>query len=349
MTPAGETVISNTPVKSQKTEGQRLFTSFETTPRMSAYLLAFVFGEMGYTEAKTKDGVLIRAYATPDNVALTEHGLDVTVRGLEFFCDYFEMPFPLPKLDIVALPDFSVGAMENWGLMTFRETAMLADPKTSSIESRQIVALVVCHELTHQWFGDLVTMKWWDDLWLNESFANMMEYRAVDALYPEWNIWEQFVSHETASAKRRDSLADVQAIQCDVNHPDEISSIFDPSIVYAKGGTVLYMLMNYVGEEVFRAGLKLYFAKHAYGNTRAADLWATLAEAGGQDISGFMNDWLQRPGFPLVDVDWKPGDTDLKLEQRRFFSDPASKPQKKPIISPGRCRWRLLTNLVQIY
>jgi len=324
-TPAGETVISNTPAKKTAVKGKQQTTTFETTPRMSVYLLAFIFGEMKHLEAKTKGGVTVRAYATPDNAGLMQHGLDVAVRGLEFFIDYFGIAYPLPKLDVVALPDFTVGAMENWGLITFRETTLLADPKTSSIESQQLVALVVCHELSHQWFGNLVTMKWWDDLWLNESFANLMEYRAVDALYPEWHIWEQFVSLETGSAKRRDSLADVQPIHTAINHPDEINTIFDPSIVYAKGGSVLHMLMHYIGEPTFRKGLSAYFEKHSYGNTVADDLWNTLGAAAGQDIKAFMHDWLTRPGYPVVSIDWQPGNDHAGLAQRRFLSNPAAK------------------------
>ena len=324
ITPAGETVIANTPIKQQATEGKAAVTTFETTPRMSTYLLAFALGDLGYTEAKTKDGVLVRAYATPDKVAHAEHSLDVAVRSLEFFTDYFGMPYPLTKLDLIALPDFSSGAMENWGLITFREVAMLTDPKSSGIESKQLVALVVAHEVSHMWFGDLVTMKWWDDLWLNESFANLMEYVAVDALYPEWHIWEMFVVQEAGSAKRRDSLPDVQPVKTAVHHPDEISTLFDPSIVYAKGGTVLHMLMSYIGEAAFRKGLSAYFQKHAYGNTQADDLWAALSASSEQDIGIFMNSWLKRPGYPLVNVDWQPGQTTIALKQQRFLNDPAA-------------------------
>lgn len=323
-TPAGQTVIANTPVASQQADGKDMITSFETTPRMSTYLLAFVYGELGYLEATTKDGVIVRTYATPDNVALTKHSLDVAVGSLEFFGDYFKTPYPLPKLDMIALPDFSSGAMENWGLVTYREVAMLLDETSGTIESRQYIATVVAHELSHQWFGNLVTMKWWDDLWLNESFANLMEYRAVDAMYPEWHIWEQFVSNEGASAKRRDSLADVQPIHCQVSHPDQISSLFDPSIVYAKGGTVLYMLMHYIGEESFRIGLENYFAKHRYGNTVAADLWEALSDASQEDVSAFMADWINNPGFPLLSIDWEPGSHTAHLTQTRFLSDPAA-------------------------
>ncbi|HET7320380.1 MAG TPA: M1 family metallopeptidase [Candidatus Saccharimonadales bacterium] len=349
-TPSGETVIANTPVKKQEAKNKSQVTTFETTPRMSTYLLAFAYGELGYKEAKTKDGVLVRTYATPGQVELTKHGLDVAVRSLEFFSDYFGVPYPLPKLDMIALPDFSSGAMENWGLVTYRETTMLADEKTSSIESKQLVALVIAHELSHQWFGNLVTMKWWDDLWLNESFANLMEYRCVDALYPEWNIWEQFVASEEASAKRRDSLRDVQPIRTGVNHPDEISTLFDPSIVYAKGGSVLYMLLNFIGEKSFRTGLKAYFQKHAYGNTQATDLWDALGAASSQDITDFMAGWLNRPGYPLVSVDWVPGSKTVGLKQRRFLSDAgesedANEPWQVPLSSTYEANPALLKSL----
>jgi aminopeptidase N len=336
--PAAELVIANTPVKSEIISGDLKTTVFETSPKMSTYLLAFAYGEMGFLEAKTKDGVIVRTYATPDNVANTAFALETAVKTLEFFEDYFGVKYPLPKLDMAALPDFSAGAMENWGLITYREVAMLYDEASSSIETKQYIAMVVAHEISHQWFGNLVTMKWWDDLWLNESFANMMEYRAVDALYPEWDIWEQFVSHEEASAKRRDSLQDVQSIQTKVTHPDQISTIFDPSIVYAKGGSVLYMLLNYLGEDAFRAGLTVYFGTHAYGNTVATDLWASLSQVSEQDVGSFMHDWINRPGFPIVSVDWKPGAAEAALAQRRFLSDPSAvaendKPWQVPLAS----------------
>ncbi len=319
-----ETVLSNTPIKQQSISGQKQSTSFEPTPKMSVYLLAFAFGELGYTEDTTKDGVVVRAYATPDKVTQTKHALEVAVRSLQFFSEYFDRPYPLAKLDMLALPDFSSGAMENWGLVTYRETAMLADQAHSSIESQQMIALVVAHELSHQWFGNLVTMKWWDDLWLNESFANLMEYRAVDELFPDWHIWELFVSNEGGSAFRRDSLVDVQPIQTTVNHPDEISTLFDPSIVYAKGGTVLRMLMEYIGEADFRQGLKSYFEKHSYANTVAKDLWHALSDASQLDIAAFMEGWLSRPGFPIVSVGWQPGQTGVDVAQKRFLVDPSA-------------------------
>jgi aminopeptidase N len=306
LSPAGQTVIANTPVKeAEDIVGSELQkTTFQTTPKMSTYLLAFAFGELGYTESKTKSGIVVRSYATPDNVTQTQFSVSYAAKVLDFFGDYFGTPYPLEKLDMLALPDFSAGAMENWGLITYREVAMLYDEATAPIESKQYVAMVVSHEISHQWFGNLVTMKWWNEL------------------YPEWRIWELFVSAEGGSARRRDSLGDVQSIHTDVHHPDEISTLFDPSIVYAKGGTVLHMLMNYIGEADFRTGLQAYFKQHAYANTVADDLWKSLSASSGQDVASFMHDWLYRPGYPLVTVDWQPGSTPVGLSQHRFFSDP---------------------------
>ncbi|MDL2363428.1 MAG: M1 family metallopeptidase [Patescibacteria group bacterium] len=352
ISPAGETVIANTPVIEHSEKADLQVNTFETTPRMSTYLLAFVAGDMGFEQATTKNGTLVRSYATTAKAPLTAYSVEVAVKVLEFFEDYFGVAYPLPKLDMVALPDFSSGAMENWGLVTYRESVMLLDQQSTSIETRQQIALVIAHELSHQWFGNLVTMKWWDDLWLNESFANMMEYKAIDAIYPEWNVWEQFVSHEGVSAKRRDSLLDVQSVHIDVNHPDEISTIFDPSIVYAKGGTLLHMLMHYLGEEIFRKGLQAYFQKHEYGNTTADDLWEALGEVSGQDVGAFMHDWLNRPGYPIVTVDWKPGSETVEFEQKRFLSDPNAstgddRPWQVPLASTVKLSSDLLTSANQ--
>lgn len=320
------TVLSNTPIEDQSTITKNDSTLqkviFQTTPKMSSYLVAFICGELSYHERLTKNGVKIKAYATPDNVSLTDYGLEVAVKALDFFADYFNIKYPLDKLDMVALPDFSSGAMENWGLVTYRETAMLIDQQSSNIETKQYVALVICHELSHQWFGNLVTMKWWNDLWLNESFANLMEYRAVNAIYPEWNIWQTFINQEAAQAKKRDSLTDVQPIRTEVRHPDEITTLFDGAIVYSKGGSVLYMLMNYIGEETFRTGLEKYFTKHQYNNTEAEDLWAALSNVSNKDISQFMSAWLNWPGFPLVDINWSPDSQILTLKQQRFLNNP---------------------------
>jgi aminopeptidase N len=320
--PKGEVALSNTPVATEESRGDFVVTNFETTPKMSTYLLAFVYGDMQYKEAKTKDGVTVRVWATKAQNALAlDFPLDVGVRAVEFFNDYYGVPYPLAKCDHVALPDFSSAAMENWGLITYREAYLLVDPKTTPQSMKEVITTVIAHELSHQWFGNLVTMKWWDDLWLNESFANVMEYVATDALYPEWNIWNTFISHEGLSSLRRDSLPGVQSVKSPVKHPDEIGSLFDPSIVYAKGGRLLNMLMNYLGSDDFRKGLKLYFEKHQYGNTTGSDLWAALGEASGKDVAGFMEPWLTRSGFPVVSVDQV--GSDVTIEQNHFLVDPS--------------------------
>lgn len=317
VTPLGEEVISNTPIRRQS-EKNDLTTVFETTPKMSTYLLAFAYGALKFKESETKNGVKVRCYATPANFGLLDFSLNVAVRAVDFFEDYFDTKYPLAKLDMLALPDFSAGAMENWGLITYRENCMLIDPTSSGLESKQFAAIIICHEIAHQWFGNLVTMQWWDDLWLNESFATIMEYRAVDELFPDWNIWEHFINNEAGSALRRDCLPNVQAVRQDVNHPDEISTLFDPSIVYAKGSVLLRMLMNDLGEEKFKQGLKDYFAKYSYGNTRGRDLWSALSDAAEREVGGFMNHWINTPGFPVVIVDYQPGSDRAKLTQHRL-------------------------------
>ncbi|HKR81769.1 MAG TPA: M1 family metallopeptidase [Candidatus Saccharimonadales bacterium] len=321
ISPKGETVLGNTPVAQQKPYGKKQITTFEPTPKMSTYLLAFAYGDLQSRETTTKDGVAVRVWATKvHKPEALDFGLDAAKRSIEFFDEYFGVPYPLAKADHIALPDFSAGAMENWGLVTYREACLLADPDTASQSTREVVCMVIAHETSHQWFGNLVTMRWWNNLWLNESFANVMEYVATDALYPDWHIWNTFITQEGLSALRRDSIAGVQPVQTDVNHPDEISTLFDPSIVYAKGGRLLRMLMQYVGEGAFRKGLKDYFTKHAYANTTGDDLWAALSAASGKDIAAFMNPWLLQSGFPVVDVTQK--GTDLSLSQTHFLLDP---------------------------
>jgi len=317
-TPAAETVISNMPVLSETPAGAQKVTRFEDTPKMSTYLLAFVYGELAYKEAVSKNGAQVRIYSTPDKINLTDFGLDVSVKSLEFFEDYFGVPYPLAKLDVIGLPDFSAGAMENWGLITFREQVLYVDPASSGVDTKQYVAMVVAHEVAHQWFGNLVTMKWWNDLWLNESFANLMEYRAVDEIFPKWRIWEQFTAREMGSALVRDALPNIQAVRTQVNHPDELSSLFDPSIVYAKGGCLLNLVRNLVGEAAFRQGLKSYFEEFKYKNTEAVDLWKHLAAASSFDIESMMSNWLEKPGYPLIEVDHQPDKADFTASQSRL-------------------------------
>ena len=318
ITRPGITVLGNMPVKFQKENGDSLTTTFEKTPRMSSYLLAFVIGELHKKSAHTKSGVEVNVWATPaQNENTLDFALDIATRSIDFYDEYFGVKYPLPKSDHVALPDFSSGAMENWGLITYRESCLLADPELTPESSRRFIATVIAHELSHQWFGNLVTMNWWNDLWLNESFANMMEYVAIDALQPDWHMWEDFATNEVTAALRRDSLDGVQSVQADVNHPDEISTLFDPAIVYAKGGRLLVMVRKLIGEEAFRAGLKSYFEKFAYKNTVGNDLWQELESASDQPIVNLMNAWISQPGLPVVSVS-NSHDAAI-LSQERFF------------------------------
>ena len=318
ITRSGITVLGNMPVKSEEENGDSLTTTFEKTPRMSSYLLAFVIGELHKKSARTKSGVEVNVWTTPaQNENTLDFALDIATRSIDFYDEYFGVKYPLPKSDHVALPDFSSGAMENWGLITYRESCLLADPELTPESSRRFIATVIAHELSHQWFGNLVTMQWWNDLWLNESFANMMEYVAIDALHPEWRMWEDFATNEVTAALRRDSLDGVQSVQADVNHPDEISTLFDPAIVYAKGGRLLVMVRKLIGEEAFRAGLKSYFEKFAYKNTVGNDLWQELESASGQPIVNLMNAWISQPGLPVVSVSSSHDAT--ILSQERFF------------------------------
>lgn len=322
ISPKGQAVISNMPEAEQKEADGKQVTTFEVSPRMSTYLLAFVYGDMHYKEAKTKNDVTVRVWATkaqtPESL---DFGLDVATRGIEFFEEYYGVAYPLAKCDHVAIPNFSAGAMENWGLITYRERCLIADPATTSQSGREVVAMVICHELSHQWFGNLVTMKWWDDLWLNESFANVMEYVAPASLFPEWDLWSTFITQEGLGSLRRDSIAGVQAVKTEVRHPDEISTLFDPSIVYAKGGRLLKMMFEYIGEDDLRKGLKSYFTKHAYKNTTGDDLWKALGEASGKDVAAFMTPWLTRSGFPVIEADQT--GKDLTVSQHHFLLDPA--------------------------
>lgn len=337
-TEQGVTVLSNMPIKQQQTEGELLVTSFATTPRMSSYLLAWVVGELQKKTATTQNGVEVSIWSTLAHPANNlDFALNIATRTIDFFDDFFGVPYPLPKSDHIALPDFSSGAMENWGLITYREIALLVDPDDTSIETKQYAALVIAHELSHQWFGNLVTMQWWNDLWLNESFAEMMEYVALDALEPDWNVWLEHASSSVLSALRRDALDGVQAIQTEVHHPDEISSVFDPSIVYAKGGRMLRMLQAHLGTENLRKGLKLYFEKHQYSNTQAGDLWQSLGQASGIDVSGFMDAWMTQSGYPVVYAAIE--NTTVTLSQKQFFIGPHAESSKLwPIPLHSSCK-----------
>lgn len=327
----GEAVIANTPVKSQEEKNGKLVTAFETTPHMSTYLLAFVTGNMKYLETKTKHGTVVRTYATPDKVELTKFALECGVKTLEFYEEYFAIPYPLAKCDMVALPDFASGAMENWGCITYREHALLVDEENTTLSTKQWVAMVVAHELAHQWFGNLVTMRWWTDLWLNEGFASWIEYLAVDHLFPEWQMWTQFIVDEQQQALKLDALEHTHPIEVPVNHPDEIRSIFD-AISYSKGASVIHMLHDYLGANEFRDGLRHYLNLHKYNNTDTIDLWKALEEISGKPVTSFMHAWTSQPGFPVMHV--AVADNQVALRQERLFINPKHskiKPEFWPI------------------
>ena len=314
-------VLSNMPVISQRESSEGTLTTFEQTPRMSTYLAAFVAGDLQRATTAAKSGVEVNVYATPAQPADSlSWALQHAAQTIDFFDEYFGVPYPLPKSDHVALPDFSSGAMENWGLVTYRETALLADPATASVSTRQYIATVIAHELSHQWFGNLVTMKWWNNLWLNESFATLMEYLATDALHPDWRQWDEFANNEGVAALRRDSIDGVQPVQTDVSSPAEISALFDGAIVYAKGGRLLRMMQLWIGDEAFRAGLKQYFTRFKYGNTTGDDLWECLSQASGKDVGALMNTWISQPGYPVVYASLD--NSELTLRQEQFFTGP---------------------------
>lgn len=340
----GELALSNMPeidIENRKATG---IWKFERTPRMSSYLLAFAAGDMQGVTAKTKNGTLVGVYATKAHPASNlEFALDIAVRSIEFYEDYYGVKYPIPQSLHVALPDFSSGAMENWGLVTYREIYLLVD-ENSTVSSRQDVALVVAHELAHQWFGNLVTMKWWDDLWLNESFANMMEYVCVNAIEPTWNIFENFQTTGVPLALKRDATDGVQSVHVEVNHPDEINTLFDPAIVYAKGSRLMHMLRRWLGDEAFAKGLNAYFAKHQYGNTIGRDLWNALGDASGRDVAAFMDSWLEQPGYPVLTARVE-NDT-LKLTQKQFFIG-EHEDKKRTWVLPLNSNWNGLPDTLE--
>ena len=313
--------LSNMPAKEEQLKPNLKTVIFETTPKMSTYLLAFAVGDFIGYQTTSKHGVTITAYAgLHQKVEDLKYAGDFAADVLDFYDDCFQTPFPLPKMDLLALPDFEAGAMENWGLVTFREIAMIANEE-SAFDQKQYVAIVIAHELSHMWFGDLVTMKWWNDLWLNESFANMMESYATDKVRPELSAWDDFYTGAILGAFHRDCLPGVQPVKTEVKNVEDIANLFDGAIVYGKGSRLLLMLMRTMGEENFLKGLKDYFAKHKYSNTEADDLWNALSKYADFDVKEFMTPWLTQSGYPVL--------TDG--EQERFLLTGDKSDEKYPI------------------
>ena len=317
------TALSNTPIISDTPAGPGLKSvRFAETPVMSTYLLAFVVGDLTHIEKEAASGTRVGVWTTRGKEEQGRFALDTSVKLLSFFNDYFGIPYPLEKLDHVAIPDFAAGAMENWGAVTYRETALLVDPLNSSAGTRQRVAEVVAHEMAHMWFGDLVTMEWWDDLWLNESFASWMGTKAVDWLFPEWQMWTQFVNMDTNRALSLDGLKNSHPIEQEVKDPAEVSQLFD-AISYSKGASVIRMLEQFLTPEVFRQGLFRYLNGHQYQNAQTADLWAALEETSGEPVTSIMGTWTGQMGYPVLDVAARQSasGTEITLSQERFVYD----------------------------
>jgi puromycin-sensitive aminopeptidase len=316
----GLTAISNSPEVERTTEHGRHVIRFADTMVMSSYLVAFVVGRLETTDAVDVDGTPLRLVHVPGKGHLTEFGLDVGAFCLRWFQNYYAIAYPGAKVDLVALPDFAAGAMENLGCITFRESLLLVDPATSTQSERQLVADVVAHELAHMWFGDLVTMRWWNGIWLNEAFATFMEVAACEDYRPDWDRWTAF-GVERSVAFETDSLESTRSVEFEVRSPADADGMFDV-LTYQKGGALLRMLEQYLGPERFRAGVSHYLKLHSYSNTETNDLWDAIEETSGEPVRRIMDSWIWQPGYPLVSA--LVVDGALELRQRRFrFDDSA--------------------------
>lgn len=313
--PRGMRAISNMPVASRRPVRGGVEHAFERTPRMPTYLLYLGVGRLESISTVSR-GVRISVLATRGNARRGRFALGLAKRLLAEYERYFGIRYPLPKLDLIAVPDFAAGAMENWGAITFREALLLHDEKTSSTRTAQLIAEVVSHEIAHQWFGNLVTMKWWNDLWLNESFATFMATKFVDMIRPEWRMWDQFAEDTVANALRLDSLRSTHPIDVRVRSPAEIREIFD-AISYDKGGSVLQMVERLVGEPAFRRGLRAYLRRFSYGNAEGADLWREIGRAAGRDIGPLVRSWTGQAGYPLLTVSRR--GSSARVSQARFL------------------------------
>ncbi len=310
------TAISNTlPVSEKKLPGEKKLVTFAMTPVMSTYLLYLGAGDWEVVQKKYGK-LTIRGITTPGKSKHAAYAMEWAAKSLRFYESYFGQPYPLEKLDLIAVPDFAAGAMENWGAITFRENALLYYENSSSIATKQRIAEVVAHELVHQWFGNLVTMKWWEDLWLNESFATYMAYKAINKFYPDWEIWTEYVSYAYFGGMALDSLKSSHPVKVKVEKVEDIDELFD-EIAYEKGGSVLRMLDEFLTEATFRKGLQKYISTFAYANAEAHDLWESLESVSEVPVVNLIQKYLKQTGYPVVQVD-KSGNK-LVLKQKRFL------------------------------
>lgn len=333
---AGLQVISNNPLErsTNNTNGTTTF-HFKTTPPLSTYLCALAVGELEGSQVRMAGKVPVRVWHVPGKRHLTGFALEAAVESLARLEKYFGLPYPYEKLDLVAVPDFEAGAMENAGAVFFRETLLLVDNATISLAEKKRVAEVIAHELAHMWFGNLVTMKWWDDLWLNEAFATWMAFKVVDEWKPEWRMWNNFEPHR-AAALALDALANTHPVYAEVENAAQATENFD-AITYEKGASVVRMVEHYLGPQKFRAGVQAYIRDHREGNAVAHDLWNALEKASGQPVAQIVRAWVRQPGFPLVsferEADAKPAE--LTVKQERFKASPTTRfPEPSPTTWP---------------
>lgn len=306
--------VSRTPVGDRKAA-----VTFADTIEMSTYLVAFVVGPFEATEPVDVDGVPLRIIAPRGKMHLTGYALECSRFCLEYLASYYGISYPGDKVDMVAIPDFAFGAMENLGCITYRESALLVEEATATSSEKMRVLDVIGHELAHMWFGDLVTMKWWNGIWLNEAFATFMEMKATDAYRPEWKRWLEFAAVERPWAFKVDELAGTRPVEYEVRSPEDAEGMFD-ALTYGKGSAVLRMMEQYLGEQPFRDGVGAYLRAHAYGNTETADLWYSLDQASGRPVGEIMDTWILQGGYPQVVV--KAGEGYVSLEQRRYLLIP---------------------------
>jgi tricorn protease interacting factor F2/3 len=307
-------VVSNAKKKQVLDLGEKVKHVFESTPKMSTYILYLGIGKFDQSTLRDRN-VEFRVSTRPGYAIKGKYALESAAKFLRAYEDYYSIPYPLAKLDLIGLPEYASGAMENWGAITFREVVLLID-ENSSVANKRSVTSVLGHEIAHMWFGDLVTMRWWNDLWLNESFATFMEGKMTNRLYPEWNVVSDFLQQTTAGAMHTDSLTSTHPIDVPVTAPEEISQIFD-EISYGKGASVLRMIEAWVGQDAFRTGVSSYLSQFKYGNAEGKDLWQHLATASGQPVSEVMEAWISNAGFPVVRVSFTHGK--LGFLQKRFF------------------------------
>ena len=337
------TAVSNTRVLSQTREGGRKVVRFADTIIMSTYLVAFVVGELEHTEPSRVGDTPLSVWCVPGKRRLAAFGQEIAVASLRYFEDYYGLPYPGDKLDLLAIPDFAAGAMENLGAITFRETALLVDEQAASHAELQRVADVVAHENAHMWFGDLVTMSWWNGIWLNEAFATFMEMLAVDAWKPQWQRWVAF-GVSRAAALSVDGLHSTRPIEFPVRAPREADAMFDV-LTYEKGASVLRMLEQYLGPEVFRQGVRDYLRAHRYANADTGDLWAALGQAAGQPIPAVMDGWIFAPGYPLVSVAVDGGEIVLRQQRFTYLPEPLRWWGAAPVAGPSPGRWQVPVQL----